>query len=104
MLLSVFQLYMWSLWRQIGLWQRHMMMIMAFDSCGASWCRDIFKCLILDWFRCLRGVVAILDLLFQIEFLDTLESWQLLLLYLDYLRRDYFVGGDQFLRIWKWLA
>jgi hypothetical protein len=41
-----------------------------------------------------------MDLLFQIEFLDTLESWQLLL-YLDYLGCHYLVGGDQFLGIWE---
>jgi hypothetical protein len=70
---------------------------------GACRGRDIFKCLILDWFCGLRGVVAILDLLFQVEFLDTLESWQLLS-DLDYLVGHYFVGGDQFLGIWERLA
>ena len=44
------------------------------------------------------GVVAIVDLLF--EFLDTLESWQLLM-DLDYLGGHYFVGGDQYLGIWE---
>ena len=75
-------------------------MIVALHCGGACRSRDIFKCLILDWFRGLRGVVAILDLLFQVEFLDTLESWQLLS-DLDYLGGHYFVGGDQFLGVWE---
>lgn len=106
LLSGVFQLHMWGLGWQGGEWdwQGHwvVVVVVAFHCRGASWGRDIFKGLILEWFRGKRvGVVAIVDLLF--EFLDTLESWQLLM-DLDYLGGHYFVGRDQYLGIWEWLT